>query len=68
MADPVEPKNPVKSKLNILGALQLTVSLCALLAGSELIQQYPKAVAVIGMISGAATIVLRFRTSLPISF
>jgi len=68
VADPVEPKNPLKSKLNILGALQLAASLCALLGGSELIQQYPKAVAVIGGISGVVTIVLRFYTSLPVSF
>lgn len=68
MADPVEPKNPLTSKLNLLGALQLVVSVCALLGGSELIQQYPKAVAVVAGISGVVTIVLRFMTSVPISW
>lgn len=68
VVDPVEPKNPLTSKLNILGALQLAASVCALLGGSELIQQYPKAVAVIAGISGVVTIVLRFMTSLPVSF
>jgi len=68
MADPVEPKNPLTSKLNILGMLQVASSVLALLAGSEVIQQYPNAVAAIGVLSGVVTIVLRFKTIGPISW
>ena len=68
MADPVDPKNPLTSKLNILGMLQVASSVLALLVGSEVIQQYPKAVAVLVGVSGVVTIVLRFMTSVPISW
>lgn len=68
VSDPVEPKSPLTSKTNMLGMLQVASSVLALLAGSEVIQQYPKAVAAIIGVSGVVTIVLRFMTSVPISW
>lgn len=56
------------SKTAILGALQLAAGTLALFGGSELIQQYPQAIAAIAAVSGAVTIGLRLVTSLPVSW
>ena len=56
------------SKTNVFGALQLAAGTLALFAGSDLIQQHPKAVAIIAATSGVVTIGLRFVTSLPIEW
>ena len=65
---PNSPKKVWYSKTNIFGALQLAAGTLALFAGSELIQQYPKAVAVIAAASGVVTIGLRLVTSLPVEW
>lgn len=56
------------SKTNLLGSLQIAVGFAGLLAGSTLIQQYPKAVAALTVASGILTIVLRSVTSVPIEW
>jgi hypothetical protein len=65
------PQNAKKlwySKTSIFGALQLAAGTLALFAGSDLIQQYPQAVAAIAAASGVVTIGLRLITSLPIEW
>lgn len=63
---------PVKkvwwSKTAILGALQLAAGTLTLWGGSELISQYPNAVAGIAMATGGITIALRLITSVPVEW
>lgn len=61
-------KNPLKSKTVIFGLLQITVAICALLLADGWIQTHPRAVTAIGLLSGIATIVLRFLTTAPIAW
>lgn len=61
-------KNPLKSKTVIFGLLQITVAICALLLADGWIQTHPRAVTAIGLVSGIATIVLRFLTTAPIAW
>ena len=56
------------SKTNIFGVLQLTAGTLALFAGSDLIQQYPKAVSIIAAASGVVTIGLRLITTVPVEW
>lgn len=56
------------SKTNLLGALQIAAGMIGVLAGSDLIQQYPRAVAAVAVVSGAVTIVLRTITSVPVEW
>jgi len=56
------------SKTSIFGMLQLAAGTLALFAGSDLIQQYPKAVAAIAAASGVVTIGLRLITSIPVEW
>lgn len=63
-----QPKKLWYSKTAILGALQLAAGTLALFGGSELIAQYPKAVAGIAVATGAITIALRFVTSIPVEW
>ena len=64
----VKSKKAWWSKSNLFGVLQIATSVVAVFAGSELIQQYPKAVASIGIVSGGITILLRFLTSVPVEW
>lgn len=61
-------KNPLKSKTVIFGLLQITVAICALLLADGWIQTHPRAVTAIGLVSGIATIILRFLTTGPIAW
>lgn len=55
------------SKLNILGLVTFLVSLFSFLQGNEFVQQYPKAVSIIGTALGVLIIVLRLLTNEPVS-
>ena len=59
-------KSKWTSKTVWVGAFTLAVGVANLLAGSELIAQYPQIVAAAVSISGALGIVLRFLTTKPI--
>ena len=65
---PEQKKKAWYSKTNIFGALQLAAGTLALFAGSDLIQQFPRAVAAIAAASGVVTIALRFVTSVPVEW
>lgn len=56
------------SKTSIFGALQLAAGTLTLFAGSDLIQEYPQAVAAIAAASGVITIGLRLITSIPVEW
>lgn len=58
-------KNPIVSKTNILGALQILVAVLALVSASPLFAEYTEWIL---LFSGILTIVLRFLTTSPISF
>ena len=66
MAD--NPKKVWYSKTGIFGTLQLAAGTLALFAGSDLIQQHPRAVAIIAAASGVVTIGLRLITSIPVEW
>ena len=68
VSDPVDPKSPLASKMNIVAGLQLLASVLALVGGSELVQQFPKTAATLVGINASVLIVLRFFTSVPISW
>lgn len=61
-------KNPWLSKTYWFGALQVISAILLLLLDSDLIRQYPNAIATIGLVSGIVTIILRNFTSLPIEW
>lgn len=56
-----------KSKTLIVGWLTLVASTLTLWSGSEVVAQYPQAVATIGAILGVVTLILRYVTVLPLS-
>ena len=64
----MEFKTPMKSKTVIFGLLQITVAVCAVLLADGWIQTHPRAISAIGIVSGIATIVLRFLTTGPIAW
>ena len=64
----MDGKNPVFSKTIIFGLLQLVIGFCALLEGNDWIKQHPQAVAVAGIVSGFAVMILRFLTSVPLQW
>lgn len=59
-------KNWYESRTVIVNALSLAVGLLTVLAGSELVTQYPKAAAFIGTALAGVNIALRFVTAAPI--
>lgn len=59
-------KRPSKSKTIHLGVIVTAISVCGLLIGEEWIQDYPIAVAALGVTSGILTIILRLYTKEPI--
>jgi hypothetical protein len=64
----MEFKTPMRSKTVIFGLLQITVAVCAVLLADGWIQSHPRAISAIGIVSGIATIVLRFLTTGPIAW
>lgn len=64
----MDGKNPVFSKTIVFGLLQLVIGFCALLEGNDWIKQHPQAVAVAGIVSGFAVMILRFLTSVPLQW
>lgn len=68
MGATMEFKTPMKSKTVIFGLLQITVAVCAVLLADGWIQTHPRAISAIGIVSGIATIVLRFLTTGPIAW
>lgn len=63
----MEGKSALGSKLTWVGILTALVSVAQAVQGSELIAQYPEAVAWIGVGVGALTALLRvFGTSVPV--
>ena len=65
---PAKTKSAWYSKTNLLGLVQILTGVAGVLAGSELIQQYPKAVSSIAVATGVLTIVLRTLTTLPVEW
>jgi hypothetical protein len=60
-------KKPWVSKTVLVNSLTLIGSLVAVVSGSDLIQEYPQAIAVLGAVASAVNIGLRFLTSVPLS-
>ena len=63
-----ETKLSTWSKTIWVNLIVFGFSLATFLQGSDFIQQYPQAVAAIGMVVGVLGVVLRFLTKVPISF
>jgi hypothetical protein len=61
------PKSWTKSKTIILNGLTLAASLLTVVAGSELIADYPRAAAGIVAALAAINVALRFVTHLPVA-
>jgi len=61
-------KNPWKSKVNWLGALQLISGFSLLVIDNDLVKEYPKVVSVFIMVNGLATLLIRAVTTLPIGW
>ena len=61
------PKSWTKSKTIILNGLTLAASLLTVVAGSELIADYPRAAAAIVAALAAINVALRFVTHLPVA-
>jgi len=59
-------KNLLKSKTFWLNALILAAGVVGFVAGHDVIQQYPQAVAILAAVQGGLNIVLRIFTSQPI--
>lgn len=59
-------KSILASKTFWVNAITLAAGLVAVLSGSELVQDYPQAVAVLAAVQGAVNIVLRLVTTRPI--
>ena len=55
-----------QSKTFWVGTMEVVISILALLAGDQLISQNPRTVAVLGIVVGILTIVLRKITAEPI--
>lgn len=64
----VEMKSIWKSKTWWVNALTLTVSVATVVAGSDIVAAYPRAVAVIGSVVAAANMALRLITKVPVEF
>lgn len=61
------PKSWIKSKTIIVNSLTLAASLLAVVGGSDVIAEYPRAVAGVAAALAAVNIALRFVTYLPVA-